>query len=113
MHFGDPAIRERIARGEITETVRVWLRPRAKVGGCYALGPGCIEVTSVTEVAPERITDALARRTGFKNADDLMKVARHGHGDRIYLVRFVYRDERPLAPVKKARPKKARKRKLA
>src|SRR5689334_23352269 len=103
MHFGDPEIRERIVRGEITETVRVWLRPRAKVGGCYALGPGCIEVTSITEVAPERITDALSRRLGFKTADEMMKIARHGAGDRIYLVRFVYRKERPLpaAPAKK------------
>jgi hypothetical protein len=106
MHFGDPAIRERVVRGEITETVRVWLRPRAKVGGRYALGSGSIEVTSVTEVAPERITDALARRTGFKDADDLMKVARHGHGDRIFLVRFVYQEGRPLAPAKKARKRK-------
>lgn len=110
MHFGDPAIRERIVRGEITETVRVWLRPRAKVGGCYALGPGCIEVTSITEVAPERITDALSRRLGFKTADEMMKIARHGAGDRIYLVRFVYRKDRPLpaAPAKK----KPRKRKI-
>ena len=101
MHFGDPAIRERIARGEITETVRVWLRPRAKVGGRYALGSGSIEVTHVTEVAPERITDALSRRLGFKTADEMMKIARHGAGDRIFLVRFVYRKERPLPPAKK------------
>ena len=106
MHFGDPAIRERIARGEITETVRVWLRPRAKVGGRYAMGAGSIEVTHVTEVAPERITDALSRRLGFKTAEEMMKVARHGHGDRIYLLRFVYRDERPLPPAKKARKRK-------
>ena len=109
MHFGDPVVRERVMRGEITESVRVWLRPRVREGGRYALGPGCIEVTSVTEVAPERITNALARRIGYKNADDLMKIARHGHGDRIYLVRFVYLDERPLPP---AKAKKAPRRKI-
>jgi hypothetical protein len=111
MHFGDPVIRERIMRGEITETVRVWLRPRAKVGGCYALGPGCIEVTSVTEVDEARITDALSRRLGFRTADEMMKIARHGAGDRIFLVRFVYRDERPL-PAAKAKKKPRRKIKL-
>src|SRR5689334_22693549 len=111
MHFGDPAIRERIAKGEISETVRVWLRPRAKVGSRFALLSGSIEVTSVTEVAPERITDALSRRLGFKNAGEMMKVARHGAGDRIYLVRFVYHDERPL-PAAKAKKKPRRRIKL-
>jgi hypothetical protein len=106
MHFGDPAIRERIAKGEITETVRVWLRPRAKVGGRYAMESGSIEVTSVTEVAPERITDALSRRLGFKTAEEMMKVARHGAGDRVFLVRFVYHEERPLQPARKARKRK-------
>jgi hypothetical protein len=105
MHFGDPVIRERIAKGEITETIRVWLRPRAKVGGRYTMPPGHIEVISVTEIAPERVNNALARRLGFENAEIMMKIARHGAGDSIYLVRFIYHKG---APPLAAKPKKPR-----
>jgi hypothetical protein len=100
MMFAKP-LRERVMSGEITESVRVWIKPKVRAGGRYALGPGCIEVASITEIAPERVTDALARRTGFKDAGDLMKMARHGPGDRVYLVRFRYlRDEKPPPPRK-------------
>jgi hypothetical protein len=106
MIFSKP-LRPRVMSGEITESIRVWLKPKVRAGGRYALGPGCIEVTSITEIAPERVTDKLAQRTGFEDAAALWKMARHGPGDRVYLVRFVYlEDEKPP-------PAKARKRKLA
>jgi len=96
-----------VLSGKITESVRVWLRPKVKEGGRYLFGTGCLEVTSVREIAPEQVTDALARRTGFEDAETLMKIARHGSGDRVYLVRFVYLpDERPLPTEKKPRWKK-------
>jgi hypothetical protein len=94
MHFGEPQ-RDGVVRGKITESVRVWLRPKVREGGHYRMGAGHIEVTGITEIAPERVNDALARRTGFKNAEALMKIARHGPGDRIYLVRFVYHKGAP------------------
>jgi hypothetical protein len=98
MHFGE-AQREGVVKGTITESVRVWLKPKVREGGRYKMGAGHIEVTSITEIAPERVDNALARRTGFANAETLMKVARHGSGDRIYLVRFVYHEGAPpLAP---------------
>ena len=105
MHFGE-AQRDGVMRGEITETIRVWLRPRAKVGGCYALGSGCIEVTSITEIAPERVDNALARRMGFTDAETMMKIARHGPGDRTYLVRFVYHKTAPPPAAKAKKPRR-------
>jgi hypothetical protein len=101
MIFSNP-LRPRVMSGEITESIRVWLKPKVRAGGRYALGPGSIEVTSITEIAPERVTDKLAQRTGFEDAAALWKMARHGPGDRVYLVRFVYDDEKP-PPVKKTR----------
>ena len=85
-------LREPVMRGEITCSVRIWQRPHVKVGGRYPLGPGHIEVTSIREIALSDITPALARRSGFAGVVDLLKVAKHGPGERVYLVEFEYRE---------------------
>lgn len=85
-------LRERVMRGEITCSVRIWQKPHVKVGGTYALGPGHIEVMSIKEIALSDVTPALARRSGFEGVVDLLKVAKHGRGERVYLVEFEYRD---------------------
>ena len=85
-------LRDRVMLGEITCSVRIWQRPRVKVGGSYALGPGAIHVTSVREIEWERITPELARRSGFDDVEDLLSVAKHGRGDNVYLVEFEYRE---------------------
>jgi hypothetical protein len=87
-------LRERVMRGEVTCSVRIWQRPRVKVGGTYALGGGAIEVTSLRRIEFADITPALARRSGFLGVVDLLKVAKHGPGENVYLVEFVYRDGR-------------------
>lgn len=84
-------LREPVMRGEITCSVRIWQRPHVKVGGRYRLGAGAIEVTSIREIALEDITPDLARRSGFLGVVDLLKVAKHGPGERIYLIEFKYR----------------------
>ena len=84
-------LREPIMRGEITCSVRIWQRPQVKVGGRYALGTGYIEVTAMREIALSDVTPALARRSGFAGVVDLLKVARHGRGERVYLIDFRYR----------------------
>ncbi len=84
-------LREPIMRGEITCSVRIWKTPRVKVGGRYALGAGHVEVTSIREIALSDITPALARRSGFLGVVDLLKIAKHGSGERVYLVDFRYR----------------------
>jgi hypothetical protein len=85
-------LREPVMRGEITCSVRIWQRPKVKVGGRYALGPGAIEVTSIREIGFEGVTPELARRSGFEGVVDLLKTAKHGPGERVYLVEFEYRE---------------------
>ena len=72
--------------------MRIWQRPHVKVGGRYPLGPGFIEVSSVREIGAEGITPELARRSGFKDVEALLAVAKHGPGDIVYLVEFDYRE---------------------
>jgi len=80
-----------IIAGEITCSVRIWQRPRVKVGGLYQLGSGAIEVTRLRQIEFADITPALARRSGFAGVVDLLKVAKHGSGENVYLVDFEYR----------------------
>ncbi len=84
-------LREPVMRGEVTCSVRIWQRPHVKVGGLYALGPGFIEVTSIRQIELSDITPALARKSGFAGVVDLLKIAKHGPGENVYLVEFVYR----------------------
>ena len=51
---------------------------------------GEIEVDSVTQIGFPDITPELARESGFLGVLDLLKVAQHGRGENIYLVRFHY-----------------------
>jgi hypothetical protein len=84
------SLRERIRKGEITSTVRLWQRPHVRVGGRYALPPGEIEVTKLFEVSLADVTPELARRTGFAGVVDLLKVAKHGAGRRVFIIEFQY-----------------------
>jgi hypothetical protein len=83
-------LRDRIRRGEITSTVRLWQQPRVRIGGRYSLAPGKIEVTKLREISLTDVTPELARRTGFSGIVELLKVAKHGAGRRVFLVEFRY-----------------------
>ena len=84
-------LRAPIIRGEVTCTVRIWRYPHVKVGGRYPLGEGFVEVTSIRQISIADITSELARRSGFLGVVDLLKVAKHGSGENVYLVEFRYR----------------------
>ncbi|HEX5262412.1 MAG TPA: hypothetical protein VFW13_02735 [Phenylobacterium sp.] len=84
-------LRAPVMSGEVTCSVRIWQRPHVNVGGRYPLGSGAIEVTSIREISMADLTPELARRSGFLGVVDLLKVAKHGPGERVYLVEFVYR----------------------
>ena len=86
-------LREPIMRGETTCTVRIWRSLRVKVGGRYPLGPGHVHVTRIQHIGLADVTDEIARRSGFHDLDDLLSVARHGSGESVYLIDFVYRGE--------------------
>src|SRR5690242_7305480 len=83
-------LRERVRRGEITCSVRIWTRPHVKVAGRYPMDEGQIEIDSIDQIGFADITPQLARASGFLGILDLLKVAKHGKGDRIYLIRFHY-----------------------
>jgi hypothetical protein len=85
-------LREPIMRGEITCTVRIWRSLRVKLGGRYRLGPGHVVVTGIREITLDHITPELARRSGFAGVVDLLKVAKHGPGERVFLIDFEYED---------------------
>ncbi len=89
-------LRDPIMNGAVTCSVRIWRRPHVKVGGRYRLGPGAVEVTSIRQIELGDITPALARRSGFAGVIDLLKVAKHGPGENVYLIAFVYsKDKSP------------------
>ena len=81
-------LRDGVRRGEITCSIRIWTRPHVKVGGRYAMEEGAIEVDSILPISLADITPELARASGFKGVVDLLKVAKHGRGENVYLVRF-------------------------
>ena len=85
-------LREGVINGDITASVRIWQRPHVKVGGRYPLGGGHIEVTTIREISFADITPRLARETGFEGVVDLLKIAKHGPGERVYLVEFEFHE---------------------
>ena len=92
------SLRDRIRRGEITTTVRLWQRPHVKVGGRYALPPGEVVVTKIFEVSLVDVTPTLARDSGFAGIVELLKVAKHGAGRRVFVIEFRYSDGRQMRP---------------
>ena len=83
-------LREGVTRGEITCSVRIWTSPHVKVGNRYRMGEGEIEIDSVIPIGFPDITPELARESGFLGVLDLLKIAKHGKGDNVYLIRFHY-----------------------
>lgn len=83
-------LRLRIRLGRITYSIRIWKSPRVKVGGRYPMDEGHIVVDSITQITVADITNELARESGFATVADLLRIARHGSGDKVYLIRFHY-----------------------
>ncbi len=83
-------LRDGVRRGEITCSVRIWTSPHVKAGSRYRMEQGEIEIDSIDPIGFPDITPMLARESGFLGVVDLLKVAKHGKGDNIYLVRFHY-----------------------
>ncbi len=83
-------LREGVRRGDITCSVRIWKYPHVKAGGRYPMEDGKIEIDSIEQIAIQDITHELAVESGFLGVIDLLKVAKHGAGDNVYLVRFHY-----------------------
>ena len=83
-------LRERVRRGRIRCSIRIWTRPHVKVGGRYPMDDGHIVVDSIEPMRKADLTDDLARESGFASVEDLLSIAKHGSGNQMYLVRFHY-----------------------
>jgi hypothetical protein len=83
-------LREGVRQGQITCSVRIWKTPRVTVGKRYRMEEGEIEIDSIEQIGFQEITPQLARESGFLGLIDLLKVAKHGKGENIYLLRFHY-----------------------
>lgn len=83
-------LREGVREGRIPCSVRIWHRPRVKMGGIYPMDDGHIVIQSIRQIGIGNITGELARQTGFKGVVDLLKVAKHGSGTNVYLIDFQY-----------------------
>ena len=83
-------LRDGVRSGEITTSVRVWQRPHVRTGQRYRMEGGEIEIDSIVPITFADITPALARACGFKDVSDLLKVAKHGRGENVFVVRFHY-----------------------
>jgi hypothetical protein len=101
-------LRDPIMRGEITCSVRIWHSCRVKVGGRYQMAAGHIKVTGARQITIADITPALARNSGFAGVVDLLKIAKHGSGQNVYLIDFVYIDEPKPTEPKSARATRVR-----
>ena len=86
-------LRDGVRRGQITCSIRIWQRPHVTAGKRYRMEEGEIEVESILPISLADITPELARASGFKGVVDLLKVAKHGPGENVYLVEFVYHDK--------------------
>jgi hypothetical protein len=96
------SLRDAVRRGDIECSVRIWTRPHVKVGGRYPMEEGEIEIDSIHQIDYHDITPQLARASGFPDVPELLKIAKHGRGQNVYVVRFHY------LPPRKARTRKAK-----
>ena len=81
-------LREGVRRGRIKCSIRIWQRPKVKVGGRYPMDDGSIVVDSIVPIEIGDITYDLARESGFESVEDLLEIAKHGPGTNVYLIRF-------------------------
>lgn len=70
-------LRERVAAGDVTVSVRLWRRPQVRVGGRYPVAGASIEVTSVELIPFCLITDDDVRRSGEESREALRVRAAH------------------------------------
>ena len=81
-------LRDAVRHGAVTCSIRIWTRPHVTAGNRYRMEDGEIEIDEVVPITLDDITPDLARTSGFKSVPDLLRVAKHGPGDHVYLIRF-------------------------
>jgi hypothetical protein len=70
-------LRQGIAGGEITVSIRLWRRPQARVGGHYTSDDIVIEVDSIELLPFSAVTADDVARSGERNREALRQRAAH------------------------------------
>lgn len=92
-----PDLRDEVAAGNVTLSVRLWQRPKVRVGGRYPVAGALIEVTAVELVPFSAITADDVRRCGEADREALR--SRAAHAGPVHDDTLVYRIEfRVVAP---------------
>ena len=85
-------LREKVAVGDVTLSIRLWRRPKVRVGGRYPVAGATIEVTSIELVPFSSISVADAHRCGEADREALRTRAAHAgpvHDDTpVYRIEF-------------------------
>ncbi|WP_449395508.1 hypothetical protein [Devosia riboflavina] len=67
------ALLEDIRAGKVDVIFRRWNRPTVKPGGTLKTKLGLLSIKSVTDMSADDVTDADAKRAGFKDVPDFRK----------------------------------------
>ena len=70
-------LRDLVIAGDITVSIRLWSRPKVRVGGRYPVGPAIIEVDSMELMPFGSIGPADVRRSGEQSLESLRQRAAH------------------------------------
>jgi hypothetical protein len=85
-------LRDALARGEITVSIRLWSRPKVKVGGRYPTSGVVIEIDSVELLPFSAVTDDDLRASGESDRKALRDRAAHSgpinDGTLVYRIEF-------------------------
>ncbi len=94
-----PELRDGVAAGAVTVTVRLWSRPRVKVGGVYRSDRVTIEVDEIELLPFSAITRDDLARTGEADFEQLRRRTAHAgpvHDDTlVYRIEFHVVDDAP------------------
>ena len=72
-----PELREAVASGDITVSIRLWQRPKVKAGGRYASHGFTVEIDSVEMLPFSAVTAADVARSGEPDRETLRRRAAH------------------------------------
>jgi hypothetical protein len=64
---------EAIKAGQVDLVFRRWSRPSVKAGGTLKTRIGLLQIGAITDMEPQDVTEADARRAGFKDVADFRR----------------------------------------
>ena len=87
-----PDLRDEVAAGRVTVSVRLWRTPKVRVGGRYTVAGATIEVVSVELIPFSAVSDADVSQSGERDREALRQRAAHAgpiHDDTpVYRIEF-------------------------